>query len=147
MSGAAARPAAGIQLERARHALPRVRAASAESADFLNGVRALPAEIRGAGLGQALAMLRARGREKPGHQLVFDAAQDWLCVVNPASPYAGKTGLLTAVIEGSQADYRAATAELDGYLIWLKRLAEALLDKPVAPGDPAGAGADAARAP
>ena len=80
--------------------------------------------------------------------MVFSAVQDWLCVVNRSSPYAGQPDMLTALIEGSQTDYRAATAELDGYLIWLKRLAEALLDKPVAAAaDPAGAGSDAARAP
>lgn len=52
---------------------------------------------------------------------------------NWPSPYQGKENpeeaLLDAIVNGPEAAYRQAYVEIDAYLAWLKRFADALLEK------------------
>lgn len=126
-----------IQLLRARHALAKVRDTAKEKAlidEYLSAARGLPAEIRMNGLGQAIAMLRARGVKNDGAMALYKHVSDWMCRPGSPSPYHGKEkpeeALLDAIVNGPEAAYRQAYVEIDAYLAWLKRFADALLEKP-----------------
>jgi len=126
-----------IQLLRARHALAKVRDAGGSKGmidEYLSAARGLPAEIRMNGLGQAIAMLRARGVKNDGAMALYRHVSDWMCRPNSPSPYHGKENpeeaLLDAIVNGPEHDYRQAYVEIDAYLAWLKRFADALLEKP-----------------
>lgn len=126
-----------IQLLRARHALAKVRDTAKEKKiieEYLSAARGLPAEIRMNGLGQAIAMLRARGVKNQGAKALYEHVSDWMCRPNSPSPYQGKENpeeaLLDAIVNGPEAAYRQAYVEIDAYLAWLKRFADALLEKP-----------------
>lgn len=126
-----------IQLLRARHALARVRDTAKEKKiidEYLSAARGLPAEIRMNGLGQAIAMLRARAVKNKGAEALYKHVSDWMCRPGSPSPYQGKAkpddALLDAIVNGPEAAYRQAYVEIDAYLAWLKRFADALLEKP-----------------
>lgn len=126
-----------IQLLRARHALAKVRDAGRIEGmidEYLSAARGLPAEIRMNGLGQAIAVLRARGVKNNGAMALYRHVSDWMCHSNSPSPYHDKEdpeeALLDAVVNGAEHDYRQAYVEIDAYLAWLKRFADALLEKP-----------------
>lgn len=126
-----------IQLLRARHALAKVRDAAGSKGmvdEYLSAARGLPAEIRMNGLGQAIAMLRARGVKNDGAMALYRHVSDWMCRHGSPSPYGGKEhpeeALLDAIVHEPEHDYRQAYVEIDAYLAWLKRFADALLEKP-----------------
>ena len=115
-------------LGRAAAALACVKAVQGQGwrKDYLNAVEGFPFAVRSLGLGQALALLRARDSE--GYRRLFQNLQTWLCQNSGRSPYHGKGhDLLAAVTAGSPADYRAALVETEAYLGWLKPFAQALL--------------------
>ncbi|SUS04822.1 Type III-B CRISPR module-associated protein Cmr5 [Candidatus Defluviicoccus seviourii] len=125
-----------IQLRRAKHALERVRETAKKRAlvdEYLSSARGLPAEIRMNGLGQAVAMLRARGVKNKGAMALYEHVSDWMCRPNSPSPYHGKEkpeeALLDAIVGGKESAYRQAYVEIDAYLAWLKRFADAFLEK------------------
>ncbi len=125
-----------IQLQRAKHALERVRETAKKQPlvdEYLSAARGLPAEIRMNGLGQAVAMLRARGVKNKGAMALYEHVSDWMCRPNSPSPYHGKEkpeeALLDAIVGGKESAYRQAYVEIDAYLAWLKRFADAFLEK------------------
>lgn len=137
-----------IQLRRAKHALSYVREMEKEFNkvknsdlnkakktidEYLSAARGLPAEIRMNGLGQAIAMLRARGVKNEGAMALYSHVSDWMCRPNSPSPYHSKQkpedALLDAIVTGDEPAYRQAYVEIDAYLAWLKRFADAFLEK------------------
>jgi len=118
-----------LELRRAECALQAVEALKGKQiGHYVSYVRALPANILQNGLGQALAMLLAAGkepREERYHQM-----QDWLCGEHSDAPYRGEPTLIDAIAKGSEAQYLHAHAEALAYLNWLKKLAVAFLNDP-----------------
>lgn len=128
-----------IQLRRAKHAIACVRDMKKPEnagaiAEYLSAARGLPAEIRMNGLGQAVAMLRARGVGNKGAMALYNHVSEWMCRPNSPSPYAGKDALIDAIVAEGEPAYRQAYVEIDAYLAWLKRFADAFLEK--SDGDP-----------
>jgi CRISPR-associated protein Cmr5 len=141
-----------LALARARHALAAVSALEERPptggiGNYVNYVKALPANILRSGLGQAMAMEKAQskgdGQEARGHAWVYRHMQEWLLKGWASTPYArfrddtigadpkdDPPKLLKAIVNGSQADYVRAQAEALAYLEWLKKFAVAFLEKP-----------------
>ncbi len=125
-----------IQLRRAKHALERVKKMQDEKSEvikeYLSMARALPAEIRMNGLGQAIAMLKARSVDRIGPKRLYEHVSHWMCRQGSPSPYHGKDkpeeALLDAIVTGGEPAYRQAYVEIDAYLAWLKRFADAFLE-------------------
>lgn len=88
--------------------------------------RKTPALIMTAGLGQALAFLRAKGKQDKWNEnnVLFDQLSRW---VLQWVPNEGAKDLLDLVIRHGSETYRQATTETLAYLGWLKRFAEAEL--------------------
>jgi CRISPR-associated protein Cmr5 len=120
--------AATLDQRRAQHAWTTVRDAKdrknahkdQDPKKFGGQARKLPTRIMTAGLGQALAFLRAKGYA-PG---LLDALTDWLKQRIPPKPQE-PTDLLERIIKGDADFLRRATDEVLAYLIWLNRFAEA----------------------
>ncbi|UYN93738.1 MAG: type III-B CRISPR module-associated protein Cmr5 [Enhydrobacter sp.] len=130
-------------IERAKHARTRVadieKLPAAAAREYLSAVRALPAEIRAIGLGQALATLLNRSsRPTDGFARLYHHLEHWLMQRSYKGAVAAPPQLLAAVIGGSNAQYRHATAEADAYLAVLKRLAEVFLSGRATGPAPAG---------
>ncbi|MDI6893170.1 MAG: type III-B CRISPR module-associated protein Cmr5 [Bacillota bacterium] len=86
--------------------------------------RKVPALVTSAGLGQAMAFLRAKGQSKAWdpHELLYSHVSDW--VVGQLK----ETGELLDVIQHRSSEvYRQATSEALAFLLWVKRFAEARL--------------------
>lgn len=123
--------------KRASHALGKVRELETEAKRtsakqayglYVSYVKALPATIRLNGLGQALAMEKAKAGKHVGHDKLFAHVSDWLLRGwGTSSPWYGKPDIFTAITGGSQDDYLRAHAEALAYLDWLKKFAVAML--------------------
>ncbi|GIW74398.1 MAG: hypothetical protein KatS3mg103_0920 [Phycisphaerales bacterium] len=87
---------------------------------FVGQAKKLPTRIMAAGLGQALAFLKAKGYA-PG---LLAELNDWIKVRMP--PAEGiPQDLLERIIKGDSDFLRRATDEVLAYLVWLNRFAEA----------------------
>lgn len=116
-----------MEQQRAKHVwacLNRVN--TAQKKEYLTCVKSLPATVLMAGLGQAAAMLAAKG----GAQLVvYEALQSWLCRQDELAPFAGGNDLLPSIMNCNRDEYLAAQREALLWLEWLKKLAVARLDQ------------------
>lgn len=114
-----------MEQQRAKHVwecLNRVN--TAQRKEYLTCVKSLPATVLMAGLGQAAAMLAAKG----GAQLVvYTALESWLCRQDELAPFAGGNGLLPSIMNSSRDEYLSAQREALLWLEWLKKLAVARL--------------------
>ena len=114
-----------MEQQRAKHVwecLNRVN--TAQRKEYLTCVKSLPATVLIAGLGQAAAMLAAKG----GAQLVvYTALESWLCRQDELAPFAGGNGLLPSIMNSSRDEYLSAQREALLWLEWLKKLAVARL--------------------
>ena len=114
-----------MEQQRAKHVwecLNRVN--TAQRKEYLTCVKSLPATVLMAGLGQAAAMMAAKG----GAQLVvYEALQSWLCRQDDLAPFAGGNGLLPSIMNCSRDEYLSAQREALLWLEWLKKLAVARL--------------------
>ena len=114
-----------MEQQRAKHVwecLNRVN--TAQKKEYLTCVKSLPATVLMAGLGQAAAMLAAKG----GAQLVvYTALESWLCRQDELAPFAGGNGLLPSIMNSSRDEYLSAQREALLWLEWLKKLAVARL--------------------
>lgn len=87
-------------------------------------VRGFPAMVQRDGLGPALAFLKAKGEKH--HLLLYSHLSTWVLSLPGFAPGNRQdTELLPWLMDQSSATYRRATTEIQAYLIWLKRFAEA----------------------
>jgi CRISPR-associated protein Cmr5 len=124
---------------RAAHALGRIETHKKSGADsyknYVSYVEALSATILMNGLGQAAATLlsKAEGDLKKPHGLLYADVQDWLCGADTAAPYYNANGgndrLMQAIITRDERTYLHAQAEALEYLVWLKKFANAWLER------------------
>jgi CRISPR-associated protein Cmr5 len=124
----ASQPGATLDQRRASHAWGAVQRAKQKQGPhqeqkpkkFGGQAKKLPVRIMTAGLGQALAFLKAKGYA-PG---LLAELTDW---INQRMPPQGNEpkDLLERIIEGNADVLRRATDEVLAYLLWLNRFAEA----------------------
>lgn len=120
---------------RAAHALSRIEihknSGPKSYGNYVSYTESLPATVLMNGLGQAAATLlsRAAGNAKDAHRLLYDDLQDWLCGKDAAVPYAKASDLMKALIDNDQQEYLHAQAEALAYLVWLKKFANAYLER------------------
>jgi CRISPR-associated protein Cmr5 len=102
-------------------------------------VRGLPAMIQQCGLGQTMAFLASKAEWISGKANLHDRRpknEFAMALVDLEKrlgqfPFAqGKDGVPKALMDGDSRGYRMATTEALAYLQWLKRFAEAAIDKP-----------------
>jgi CRISPR-associated protein Cmr5 len=124
---------------RAAHALSHIHqhqhAGVGEYGNYVSYVSSLSATILMDGLGQACATLRSRQDKDKGYKLLFEDIESWLCDKNTGNtpnnyaPYRGQGNLLSAIIEGESELYFRAQEEALAYVVWLKKLARAYLER------------------
>lgn len=105
-----------------------------------------PIRILQNGLGQALAFLLAdaEGRALAPARVLYGALDDWLCGTRldprPCRVYADAQGdLMAQLVRGDRVAYIRAQEEALQLFTWLKKFADAYLDRGAAPNKPAGA--------
>jgi len=91
-----------------------------DSEKFGSQAKKLPTRIMAAGLGQALAFLKAKGHA-PG---LLAELNDWMAERIPPAQGESKD-LLERLVKGDADFLRRATDEVLAYLVWLNRFAEA----------------------
>lgn len=121
-----------IEQMRAGYAIACVKAAAKESCaqDYRSLVRRFPAQVMTSGLGQALAFLKARWKDKNREDCgqLYGHIQKWVCGKCPVAPYSGGDVLEQLVTRG-QDEYLRAQVETLALMGWIKRLAEATISK------------------
>lgn len=93
--------------------------------EYAREAKKLPIRIMTSGLGQALAFLLSKAKDKkPNLRKLHDDLTDW---VIQRRPMAAKQpdSLLQSIIEDDSTFLRRATDEVLAYLVWLNRFAEA----------------------
>lgn len=102
---------------------------------YLSYVNALPATILMNGLGQAMASLlaAAKGKEEE-HKCLYNHVTSWLCRNDEDAPYSSGD-LLENITKNDEDYYLHAQAEALAYLEWLKKFANAFLEKKKDSGD------------
>jgi CRISPR-associated protein Cmr5 len=120
---------------RARHALGLIQTHEKAGKDsyknYVSYVESLPAIILMNGLGQACATLLARAEgdlEKP-HGLLYADLHSWLCRADAAAPFPKAADLMQAITEREQCRYLHAQTEALAFLVWLKKFANAYLER------------------
>jgi CRISPR-associated protein Cmr5 len=118
-----------LDQRRARHAWEAVQELGGlkkeQAADYAGEARKLPTRIVAAGLGQALAFLAAKAKEKkPGLRLLLRHLNDWVITRRPMKA-PRPDSLLESVVFGNSNFLRRATDETLSYLQWLNRFTEA----------------------
>lgn len=93
--------------------------------NYKSYVSSLPASILTNGLGQAVATVRAGGKE--GHLKLYEHLSGWLCGGDEESPYPAGD-LLKNITTHDQDSYLRAQAEALAHLVWLKKFGEAFLE-------------------
>lgn len=126
-----------LDQRRARHAweaVERIKNAGGKMAgDYAREVKRLPVRIVTAGLGHAIAFLRAKGDPGGGDAnatLLSDLA-DWVLDkrrdVASRRPTPSSAALIEAIVKGDATFLQVSTDEALAYLQWLGRFAEAEL--------------------
>jgi CRISPR-associated protein Cmr5 len=124
---------------RAVHALVRIETHRKSGADnyknYVGYVEAQPATILMNGLGQAVATLlsKAKGKLDKPHGLLYADLQDWLCGTDEAAPFRNANGgddkLMKSILNGGERDYFRAQTEALAYIVWIKKFANAYLER------------------
>ncbi len=122
MSSATQKSLPTLDQRRASHAWGVVQRAkqSQDPKKFGGQAKKLPTRIMTAGLGHALAFLKAKGYA-PG---LLDALTDWMAERIPLRQ-GESADLLERIINGDSDFLRWATDEVLAYLVWLNRFADA----------------------
>lgn len=93
--------------------------------EYAREAKRLPSRIMAAGLGQALAFILAKAKDKkPNLKRLHDDLTDWVIKQRPMSAKKPDS-LMESIIEGDSDFLRRATDEVLAYLLWLNRFAEA----------------------
>ena len=120
-------PQKTLDQRRAAHAweaVGRFKDRNADGKEYAGEAHKLPMRIMAAGLGQALAFILAKAKEKKKNlKQLHEDLTDWVMRKHPLP--GKKDNLLESIIEGDAAFLRRATDEALAYLQWLNRFAEA----------------------
>lgn len=87
----------------------------------------LPAQLHVNGLGQTVAFYLSAGSDKPEARIVA-MLEGWL--TREGGVYERRGRLIDAITGGSDLEYRRASVEARALSLWLKRFAEAFIQKP-----------------
>lgn len=122
MSQANSQPPQTLDQRRANHAWEVVQRAKSkpDAKKFGGQAKKLPTRIMAAGLGQALAFLKAKGYAP---ELLAELSK-WMEQRLPLKQGESKE-LLERIVKGNSEFLRRATDEVMAYLLWLNRFAEA----------------------
>ena len=122
MSQANSQPPQTLDQRRANHAWDVIQRAKSKSdaKKFGGQAKKLPTRIMAAGLGQALAFLKAKGYAP---ELLAELSK-WMEQRLPPKQGESKD-LLERIVKGNSDFLRRATDEVMAYLLWLNRFAEA----------------------
>lgn len=129
-------PNHSLAQQRAQHALAAISAieplgpGGGGYGNYLGYVKAMPANVRSLGLGQALAfaLAKAEGNLQKPYGLLYGHITGWLCsrsIYTAATPQ----NFMRKLVEGEQRSYLEAQIETMAYLEWLKKFAVASLRK------------------
>jgi len=124
-----------LDQRRASHAWERVigqanlkdgqRQYDEKAKEYAREAKKLPTRIMAAGLGQALAFILAKAKDKkPNLKRLHDDLTDWVIKQRPMSAK-NPDSLMESIIAGDSNFLRRATDEVLAYLVWLNRFAEA----------------------
>lgn len=118
-----------LELDRAKFALEKINGIkTAENHDkFRIEMRDLPARLHSAGLGQTVASLLASRQDHKARGTIYDWLEEWLR--KPPVNYPGTSGLIDCIVGNLPAGYMAASREARALATWLKKFAEAFIEK------------------
>ena len=129
---------------RASYAMHFVTDYGGDQSKLATHIQKTPIRILQNGLGQALAFLLSDNEGKRGEQRkpsghLYDQLQGWLCGPDipgrPCRVYnSQECNLMKQLVEGERASYLQAQEEAIRLFIWLKKFADAYLDKEVKNG-------------
>lgn len=115
------------QQKRAASAYPQVKEVVDKAGDkiakeYKSLARGFPAMVQIDGLGAALAFLKAKaaGDKNTPHGRLYTHLEAWLTSQNHTSG-----DLLQSIIQLHSTLYRQVTVEVQAYMVWIKRFAEA----------------------
>lgn len=113
-----------IEQKRAAYALKKVQQVSKkEQSEWKTRANEMPAMIQMNGLGQAAAFYLSKSGV---HKKIYDLLSDWLC--NNADKNLNiynTNNLIEGITKGDMETYRAAQAEAQALLTWLKKFSNA----------------------
>jgi len=126
-----------LEQKRAKYAWEKiVRIDERKRKDYRGIVQRFPSLIQTNGLGQALAFLKAKAKDKEHseHQYLYNHLEEWLIsdkgpipiYPDPAPNEKEGFKLINRLISNDSTNYRHATMEALALMKWLKRFAEAL---------------------
>ena len=96
-----------------------------DAKEYAREAHKLPTRIMAAGLGQALAFILAKAKDKkPNLKRLHEHLTNWVIKQRPTTAKK-QDSLLESIIEGDSDFLRRATDESLAYLQWLNRFAEA----------------------
>jgi CRISPR-associated protein Cmr5 len=124
-----------LDQRRAKHAWERIvgqakvnngqRQYDDKAKEYAREAKKLPTRIMAAGLGQALAFILAKAKDKkPNLKQLHNDLTDWV-IMQRAMSAKKPDSLMESIIEGDSDFLRRATDEVLAYLVWLNRFAEA----------------------
>jgi CRISPR-associated protein Cmr5 len=130
-----------IEQQRAQYALKAVNQAIHHSEDehaykhteLKAYIRRFPGMVQMNGFGQAVAFYYSKRATSKAYGAVYTIVEEWLC--GPDQVYSsylhdGPHPLLTAITSEDQNSYRAAQAETQALMLWIKKFADALILNP-----------------
>ncbi|MCM8816031.1 MAG: type III-B CRISPR module-associated protein Cmr5 [Candidatus Omnitrophica bacterium] len=115
-----------LEQKRAEFAFQKVNEVKKEDkkGEYKSLVRGFPAMILQNGLGQALAFLRAKGEKH--HQWLYGQINEWLKVSNNGDE---NFDVLQNIMNRDSSIYRLYTKQTLAFLVWLRKFAEAEIEK------------------
>ena len=75
------------------------------------------------------SVAKASGNVEDSHRLLYGDLQSWLCRDDSTAPYRNASDLMQAIISEDQEAYFHAQTDALAYLVWLKKLACAYLER------------------
>lgn len=122
---------ASLDQRRAKHAWEAVQeikatCRSTDADEYAREAKKLPTRIIAAGLGQSLAFILAKAKDKKRNLTTLHAhLTDWVIKQRPMASAAKSDSLMESLVYGDTEFLRRATDETLIYLQWLNRFAEA----------------------